>query len=741
MNRVRVLGFLALTFFILVGCSSGDGDGLSLPGLDSGPTPVVDQEQAIQTAETFLTAWESQDYNTMYGRISFNARDAYPQVDFTETYQRVWEDLRLQGLSWERGQVVSQGTTVIIQYTVTFRSGVLGEFTDANRVMRVIPTDEGMRIAWSRMDIFDGWSGGARLRIERTLPNRGNIYDLNGRPLADQNGVALPIYLVKNQIPDINACISTLVPLLGLEYDDVAATFDRYNFDTLFYVGEIDQETYQQNGVDLETNCRPQLNERRTRRYFGTAAPHVLGYIGYIPAGEQAEYESRGYPPDALVGIAGIESAWENELRGTIGNRLALYAANDELIRVITEKQATPGESVYMTLDRDLQDGIQGALAEAYSLAGPTWAQTSLGAAVVVIDVNTGAIKAMVSYPTFDPAVFNPDSPYLDPGSLIQAYQNDPARPLLNRATQGRYPLGSVFKLVTSIAGADSGVMSLDTLNNCSGRWDGTAYGDRVRTDWYPQGHGVLDGRGAIINSCNPYYWSLGVALENADPYLLPNYAKKFGFGQPSGLRNIQEEVGRIQDPDWKASQGFTWGVSDTLNLVIGQGEIEVNPMQVVRMTAAIANGGKLLTPYLVEKVQIIGEEPSYVHTPQSVELGLNPDVLAEVRQAMCDVTMTPSGTARFIFGPWYEFHNNAVTVCGKTGTAQAGNNQPHAWFASYAPADNPQIAIVVMVENSCEGSEVAAPITRRVLEIYYGLPQSEWPPLWQSGCSQIVVQ
>lgn len=740
MLRVRILVFAALVL-VFAACSDSDGGGISLPGLSSGPTPIVDQEEAIQTAETFLDSWSKQDYNTMYGRISPNARDAYRQADFTEVYQSVWNDLRLQGIVWSRGQVVSQGTTVIIQYDVTFRSGILGEFTDAKRTMRVIPTDEGMRIAWSKMDIFDGWSGGARLRIERTLPNRGNIYDVNGRTLADQNGVALPVYVVKNEVPDIDSCISLLVPILGVEYDDLVATFSRYNFDTLFYVGEIDQETYQAMGAEMENLCRPRLDERRTRRYFGTAAPHVLGYVGYIPAGEQAEYESRGYPPDSLVGISGIERAWENELRGTIGNRLALYAVNDELIRVITEKQAQPGQSVYMTLDRDLQDGIQGALAEAYSIAGPTWAQTSQGAAIVVLDVNTGAVKAMVSYPTFDPAVFNPDSPYLDPGSLIQAYQTDPARPLLNRATQGRYPLGSVFKLVTSVTGADSGVVPLTTLNNCTGRWDGTPYGDRVRTDWYPQGHGVLDGQGAIINSCNPYYWSMGVALQNADPYMLPNYAKKLGLGVPSGLRNLEEEVGRVQDPDWKASQGFTWSLSDTLNLVIGQGELEVTPLQVARMAAAIANDGKLVTPYLVEKVQLIGEDPSYVHSPQAADLGLNKEVLADVRQAMCDVTLTPSGTARFIFEPWYEYQNNAVIVCGKTGTAQAGNNQPHAWFAAFAPAENPQIAIVVMVENSCEGSEVAAPLTRRVLEIYYGLPKSEWPPLWQSGCSQIVVQ
>ncbi|MFP4322969.1 MAG: penicillin-binding transpeptidase domain-containing protein, partial [Anaerolineales bacterium] len=461
MRRVPFI-LLCLTLF-LTACLGGDSNEQNILGLNSGPTPVVSLDGGIQTAVTFLDAWAVQDYNTMYGLISPNARDAYPQEAFTEFYENLWENLRLQGLDWQRGDALLQGTTAVIRYDVQFQSSVLGEFEDENRLMRIIPTDEGMRLAWSRMDIFEGWAGDARLQVERFLASRGNIFDQNGRALADQNGIALPMYLTRNDIGNEAACIELLVPLLGREYNDIQATFARYNADTLFFIGEIDPETYQARGSEIDGTCRPEIGERRTRRYFATAAPHVVGYVGQIPAEQAAEYDQNGYPADALVGLQGIERTWERELRGNIGNRLSLFAVTDERLRTITEAEASPGQSIYLTLDRDLQQGITEVFANAYSFAQPTWGSTSPGAAAVIIDVNTGAIRAMVSYPTFDPSVFNPDSPYLDPGSLIRQYNTDRSSPLVNRAIQGRYPLGSVFKLVSTVAGADSGLVPLDT--------------------------------------------------------------------------------------------------------------------------------------------------------------------------------------------------------------------------------------------------------------------------------------
>ncbi|HLA42168.1 MAG TPA: penicillin-binding transpeptidase domain-containing protein, partial [Aggregatilineales bacterium] len=573
LTKQKVLWIALL--IILAACDGGNNSGGDLLGLSSGPTAAVSLDQGLQTAATYLDAWAAQDYVTMYGLLSPNAQDAYPPEDFTEIYEQIWEDLHLQSIAWQQGDSLLQGTTAVIQYNLTFQSRILGEFTDPNRLLRLIPVDGvGMRIAWSRMDIFEGWAGGARLQVERFLPNRGNIYDNLGRPMADQNGIALPVYLVKNDIPGINQCIEALIPILGREYQELEQLFNLYNADTLFFAGEMDPETYRVRGANLEAACRPQIDERPTRRYFASVAPHVIGYVSQIPAEQAADYNSRGYPADAMVGVSGIEQAWEDELRGTIGNRLSLFSVTDERLRIITEKRAQPGESVYLTLNRDLQKGIQEAFAQAYSFSAPTWAQTSPGAAAVVLDVNTGAVLAMVSYPGFDPAVFSPDSPYLDPGSVIQGYQTDFQTPLVNRATQGRYPLGSVFKLVSSIAGTQSGLVPFDNLNNCTGTWNGELYGDITRTDWYRDGHGVLDGRGAIINSCNPYFWQLSVTLNNTDAFLLPNYARMLGFGAETGLRGIEEDAGLIPDPDYRASQGFTWGQSDASNLVIGQGDV-----------------------------------------------------------------------------------------------------------------------------------------------------------------------
>ncbi len=210
------------------------------------------------------------------------------------------------------------------------------------------------------------------------------------------------------------------------------------------------------------------------------------------------------------------------------------------------------------------------------------------------------------------------------------------------------------------------------------------------------------------------------------------------GLGVPTGQDVLPEARGTVPGPGTDSS---SWALADSLNLVIGQGQMQVTPLQIVRMTAAIANGGQLFEPQFVRGIE----------TPEGVvELSVEPEVISTldfapatfeaIRQAMCNVTLDPDGTARFIFKEWYAFQGDNVVVCGKTGTAQSGgeNTPPHAWFTAFAPATSPEIAVVTIVENSCEGSEVAAPIVRRVIEDYYGMPHSQWPPLWQEGCASL---
>ena len=268
-------------------------------------------------------------------------------------------------------------------------------------------------------------------------------------------------------------------------------------------------------------------------------------------------------------------------------------------------------------------------------------------------------------------------------------------------------------------AAANSGVYALNESYVCTGVWNR----DITRYDWFGPGHGRVTLAGSLTRSCNPYYYEAGYQLNQRDPWLLPNYMKLAGFGGPSGLTDIAEQPGFIPDPDWKRTTfGVEWTFSDAVNIAIGQGEVQITPLQTARWYSAIANGGSLPTPYLVEEYGLIGDPPTQAHEPELTPLGISPEVIATIQEGICAVTTDVSnGTAEFVF------HNSplqTIGVCGKTGTAQTGSDGTlsHAWFASYAPRENPEVVVVVMVETSGEGSGVAAPIAAEVLETYFGM-------------------
>ena len=377
-----------------------------------------------------------------------------------------------------------------------------------------------------------------------------------------------------------------------------------------------------------------------------------------------------------------------------------------------------PPESVWLTLDTDLQAAITKIFSDYYKAGKDGWAAASKGAAAVIIDVNTGAILAMVSYPTYDANVFAPfpSMGKVVSAQLIEQLQNDPNRPLLNRAAQGLYPLGSVMKTVSAVAVTNSGVYALDQKYTCTGVWNR----DITRYDWYAPGHGTQTLAQAITHSCNPYFYEVGYQMDQHDPYALPSYMRRAGFGAPTGLTDIEEEAGFIPDPDWKRrSLGIDWTFSDAVNIAIGQGEVQVTPLQVARWFAAIANGGILYQPQLVEKAGILGEAPTFVNTPDAMaDMNINPDVWGVLREGMCNVTRARDGTAEFQFRDYPDLQQ--IGVCGKTGTAQDDPRPTHAWFAAYAPMDKPQVAIAVVVENGGEGSGIAAPIVRDILRYYF---------------------
>jgi penicillin-binding protein 2 len=256
----------------------------------------------------------------------------------------------------------------------------------------------------------------------------------------------------------------------------------------------------------------------------------------------------------------------------------------------------------------------------------------------------------------------------------------------------------------------------------------GTWTRDIVRTDWN-SGHGTLTLPQSLTHSCNPYYYEVGYQMFQAQPGVLPQYMLKVGFGSPTGLRDLTEDSGFIPTPDWKRENlGMEWNFSDEVNIAIGQGEVQVTPLQVVRWIGAIANNGTLLRPQLVQKVGILGEAPSYTLEPDPmIKLDIKPDVFDMLHEGMCAVVQSQQGTAEF------QFKNSrlqSIGICGKTGTAQDGSSETadsHAWFAAYGPEEDPEIAVIVLVENAGQGSYEAAPIARDILEVYFfgeDLPQ-----------------
>ena len=740
MRRGLVLSSLLLVL-VLTACG---GSSAAAPDAQQPiETPVqLSLEDAEGVGTTFLAAWQNRHYEDMYSLVAFRSREATPQEDFVAVYENAAQQMTLDHLDFTINASLRQGNTVAISYDVAFTTSFLGDFEDTGRTLRLVVTDEGWRVAWSSADIFPEMAGGGNLILSRFLPTRANIYDRDDRVLVNQSGVAIQVEVVQEDIPNEDACFETLTRVLRLSNKELTDIYASRAPNWVTLVGEIDAPTYGIESQELIDNCAATFGERATRRYVsGGLAPHVTGYVGYPTPDMLPELALRGVPEDGVIGITGIERSWDSTLGGQAGGRLQIISPVGDVLRTLAEVPAGRSESIYLTINSNLQFAVQQTLSDAYNVAN--WANVARGAAAVVMDVHTGEILALASYPWFDPNLFNPENARFDAGDRLVELQNNVRNPQINRVTQSAFAPGSTFKIATMIAVADSGTYTLDHSYVCSGTWYGSQLGDINRGDWLTTGHGQVNLRQALTGSCDPYFYQAGYDMNQSDSSLFSNYVMRLGFGASTGLNDLPENPGQVPSPAWKRqSQGQVWTTADAVNMAIGQGELLVTPLQMVRLVAAVANGGQLVRPHLVLKAQVIGEDPSYQMEPSSQSLGIRPEVLQAVQDGMCQVPTNVSlGTAEYVFGSSSSLGQAEFTLCGKTGTAQTGGETtpPHAWFVAYSPAEDPQIAIAVMVENSREGSEVAAPIVRRILEAYYGLndpayPPAWWPPSWWEG-------
>ena len=465
----------------------------------------------------------------------------------------------------------------------------------------------------------------------------------------------------------------------------------------------------------MEQNARGfEVNVSFKRQYNTSLAPHILGQTGLMTADEYQTYGALGYSMDASVGKSGAEYAFEDQLHGTDGTAIVTRNAAGTITNTTYTVEPVPGNNVSLTIDLDLQAAAEKALATGIenmriSAEDPEGLKVGTGGAVVAVEVKTGEPLAIASYPTFDLQRLMSDSDYAS-----ELNHDDEHRPLINRALDGAYEPGSTFKPCTAIAGLTEGVISTNTYFNCEGvftKYEDTGYAPHC---WvYPGAHGTDNVTDALRDSCNVFFFTVG---DNLKIETLGKYAAAFGLGEHTGIE-LPETTGQMASEELKkAREGAAWYKGDSLQAAIGQSLSLFTPMQLAEYCATVANGGERHSASIMKSVR------SYDYSTELARAGHevlstvdSPDYnWKAVHQGMYLVANDPKGSAYQTFGGY------TPLVAAKTGTAQVGTNRvDNAIFICYAPYDDPEIAIAVVVEHGTAGASIAS-IARDVLDAYF---------------------
>lgn len=438
------------------------------------------------------------------------------------------------------------------------------------------------------------------------------------------------------------------------------------------------------------------------RKYIdGTIFSHVIGYEGKIRAEELATLKEAGYTMTDSIGKQGIEKSYEAELRGVHGGELVEVDAVGQVKKALGVIAPKKGNDLKLTLDAGLQR-------EAYRIMERVLSEGKLDkGALIALDVKTGAIRALVSFPGYDNNLFARGISQADYSNLA----NDPRKPLFNRAIAGEYPPGSTIKPILAGAALTEGIITPETSIESRG---GIQVGRSFFGDW--KAHGFTDLRRAIAVSSDVYFYSIGGGyggIRGLGMEKMKAYEERFGWGKRTGIDLPGEQDGFLPTPSWKQERfGERWYIGDDYNSSIGQGYVTTTPLQIALATAAIANGGSLPKPHLVESIQTNEGEKKTEPTLLNQNI-LSPSILKIVREGMRE-TVT-EGTAQSL-------QSLSVAVAGKTGTAQfGGGKQTHGWFASFAPYDDPELAMIVLVEDQSENETYhAVPITQALYDWYF---------------------
>ena len=550
-----------------------------------------------------------------------------------------------------------------------------------------------------------------RVRIRPILAARGMILDRFGKVMVD-NRPAFDVFLLREDAGNLKEAIKNVSGVIKTRPEDIETSLRRESpIRPVRIKRDIDRETLATlltNRLDLP-GITVSIEPKRSYPY-GNLGSHLFGHIGEVTEKQLSVGSYTDYRMGSLIGKSGLELKYETYLKGVDGGKYVEIDASGRELSILKEVDSYPGNNLVTTIDLELQKAAEEAFKDK---AG----------AVVAMDPRNGEILAMISSPAFNPDMFSGPLDSEEWNLLI----NNPLKPLQNRAIQGQYPPGSTYKTIVAAAALEEGVITKDTAFQCNGSY---RFGNRNYRCWKSDGHGSVSLHRAIVESCDTYFYQVGLKL-GIDK--IAEYSRKFGLGQPTGIELSDEKSGIVPDRAWKQKRfGTPWFEGETLSCAIGQGFNLVTPIQLLTAYAALTNGGDVYQPHLAKA--IVGPDGKVLRTllPEArKKLILSPETVELLKAGLQGVVNEPGGTAR-------SARLDDIKVGGKTGTTQVvamradqrvkGEDltywfRDHAWFASFAPVEDPRIALVVFIEHSgYSGGHAAAPVAGKILKSFFDL-------------------
>ncbi len=554
------------------------------------------------------------------------------------------------------------------------------------------------------------------IRIRRVLAPRGVIYDRNGIVLVDSRP-SFNLMMIPHEVPDRKRAIRAIARLLSRDEAELEAAVATARvklgnrvFPIVSDMSRDELAVVESAKLDLPGFF---VEVQPLRSYpHGTLAAHLLGYLGEINDRELRKKDFVGYQQGDFIGRYGAEKTYESLLRGRSGGKNVLVDVRGRELKVLNEIEPVPGNDLYLTIDYKVQRVAEEAM-------------EGKDGALVALDPRNGDVLAMVSRPAPNPADFAGGVSR----AIWRALMADKKHPLNNRAIQGTYAPGSTYKLFTAAAGIETGAIQPAQAAGCPGSY---TLGNHTYRCWRKQGHGSVVLHKAIVQSCDTYFYKLGVKV---GVNRLAYFARSFGLGAPSGIPLSGEKGGLVPTAEWKMKRfGHKWMLGETPSIAIGQGYDLLTPLQLAQAYAALGNGGTVYRPRILKKAVAQGERVIEETRPVIArKVAVSDEHLAILRKAFEGVVNEPGGTGGRSRLP-------GILVAGKTGTAQVVKGayrsedehripyeyRDNAWFVAYAPSERPEIAVSVVVEHGGHGGSAAAPVARQVLAAYFGI---EEPP------------